>query len=84
MTRLALISRPSYFAIKILAIIIKYDKTIKGTQIDNKIIKISLLADDLTKIPTYLKSIENALNLQNSFLWYSNLNINIGKKEVNH
>ncbi len=68
MTRLALISRPSYFAIKILGIIIKYDKTIKGTQIDNKIIKISLLADDLTKIPTYLKSIENALNLQNSFL----------------
>ncbi len=36
--------------IKILANKIRYEKNIKGIKIDNKIIKLSMLADDLTLI----------------------------------
>ncbi len=47
--------------IEILANKIRYDKNIKGIKIDNKMIKINLLADDLTLILQDLKSIEYAL-----------------------
>ncbi len=37
--------------IEILANKIRYEKNIKGIKIDNKIIKLSMLVDDLTLIP---------------------------------
>ncbi len=50
-------------AIEVLAYKIRYDKNIKGIKIDNKMIKISLLTDNVTLILQDLKSIEYALKL---------------------
>ncbi len=54
-------------AIEVLANKIRFDKNIKGININNKTIKLSMLADDLTLIVTNLGSVENALKLLNKF-----------------
>ncbi len=71
-------------AIEILPNKIRYDKNIKEIKIDNKMIKISLLADDLIIIVQDLKSIECALKLLNKFSLGSGLIINIDKTNVKH
>ncbi len=58
---------------------IRYEKNIKGIEIDNKIIKLSMLADNLTLILQDLKSVENALKLLKNFNLYFGLRINIEK-----
>ncbi len=68
--------------IEILANKIRYDKNIKEIKIDDKMIKISLLADDLTLILQDLKSIEYALKLLNKFSLCSGLIINIEKAKA--
>ncbi len=70
--------------IEILANKIRYDKNIKGIKIDNTMIKISLLANDLTLILQDLKSIEYALKLLNKFSLCSGLIINIEKTKAKH
>ncbi len=54
-------------AIEVLANKIRNDTDIKGIKIDNKEIKISLLADDITLILKDLLSLENSLKPLNSF-----------------
>ncbi len=68
-------------AIKILANKIRHGKNINGIKIDKKTIKISLLADNLTLILKDLQSIENALELLNSFSLCFGLQINIEKNK---
>ncbi len=65
--------------IEILTNKIRYDTDITGIKNDNKIIKISLLADYVTLILQDLKSIEYALKLLNKFSLCSGLIINIEK-----
>ncbi len=65
--------------IQILVKKMRYEKNIKGIKIDNKIIKLSILADDLTLILQNLKSVENALKLLKTFSLCSGLRINIEK-----
>ncbi len=66
-------------AIEVLANKIRFEKNIKGININNKIIKLSILADDLTLILTNLVSFENALKLLNKFSQCSGLKINTNK-----
>ncbi len=69
--------------IEILANKIRFEKNIKGIKIDNKIIKLSMLADDLTLIILQdLKSVENALKLLKNFSLCSGLRINIAKTKA--
>ncbi len=68
--------------IEILANKIRYEKNINGIKIDNKIIKLSMLADDLTLILQDLKSVENALQLLKNFSLCSRLRINIEKTKA--
>ncbi len=64
-------------AIEVLASKIRYEKNITCLKIDNKIIKLTLLADDLTLILKDLLSVENALKLLRKFIHCSGLKINI-------
>ncbi len=66
-------------AIEILENKIRYEKNITGLKIDNKIIKLTLLADDLTLILKDLLVVENALKLLRKFSYCSGLKINIDK-----
>ncbi len=68
--------------IEILANKIRYEKNIKGIKIDNKIVKLSMLADDLTLILQDLKSVENALKLLKNVSFSSGLRINIEKNKA--
>ncbi len=54
-------------AIEVLANKIRFEKNIKGININNKTIKMSMLAYDLTLISTNVGSVENALKLLNKF-----------------
>ncbi len=58
---------------------ITYDKNIKESKINNKMIKISLLADDLTLTLQHIISIENALKLLNRLRFCLGLRMNIRK-----
>ena len=69
-------------SIEILANKLRHEKNIKGIKIDNTIIKLSMLADDLTLILQDLKSIANALKLLKSFSLCSGLTINTEKTKV--
>ncbi len=64
-------------AIEVLANKIKFEKDMKVININNKTIKLSMLADDLTLIITNLGSLENAVKLLNIFSQCSGLKINI-------
>ncbi len=66
-------------AIEVLANKIRFEKNLKGINNNNKTIKLSMLADDLTLILTILGSVENALKLLNEFSQCSGLKINIDK-----
>ncbi len=68
--------------IEILANKIKYVKNIKGIKIDNKIIKLRMLADDLTLILQDLKSVENVLKLLKNFSLCSGLRTNTEKTQA--
>ncbi len=52
-------------AIEFLANKLRYEKNIKGIKIENKIIKLSMLVDELTLILQDLKSIENIFWVNN-------------------
>ncbi len=69
-------------AINVLANKIRFEKNIKGININNKTIKLSMLADDLTLILTNLGSVENALKLLNKFSQCSGLKMNIDKTKA--
>ncbi len=69
-------------AIEILANKIRYEKNITGLKIDNKIIKLTLLADDLILILKDLLSVENVLKLLRKFSHCSGLKINIDKTKA--
>ncbi len=68
-------------AIEILENKIRYEKNITGLNIDNKIIRLTLVANDLTLILKDLLSVENGLKLL-SFSNCSRLKINIDKRKV--
>jgi len=70
--------------IETLANKIRDDPSIKGLVIDNKEIKISLLADDATCILADLKSLENILKLLKLFQHSSGLSINIDKTNAKY
>ncbi len=59
-------------ATEILANKMRYEKNIKGIKIDSKIIKLSMLADDLTLILKDLKSVENTLKLLKTLAYVLN------------
>ncbi len=62
-------------SIEVLANNIRINKEIKGIVIDNREIKISLLADDMTLILQDLKSVENTIKTLKRFpqmLWTKN------------
>ncbi len=69
-------------AIEILANKIRYEKNITGLKIDNKIIKLILLADDFTRILKDLLSVENDLKLLRKFSHCSGLKINIDETKA--
>ncbi len=64
-------------SIEILAYNIRNNKEIKGIIIDNREIKISLLADDMTLILQDLKSVENTIKTLKPFHKCYGLKINI-------
>ncbi len=70
-------------ALQTLACKVRNDNTIKGIQIDNKEIKISLLADDITIILADLISVKNSLTVLNIFTQCSGLKFNIDKYKLN-
>ncbi len=76
-TRLPPISIPLQHSNKI-----RYDINITGLKIDDKIIKQTLLADDLTLILKDLLSVENALKLLRKFSHCFGLKINIDKTKA--
>ncbi len=57
---------------------IRNDKKIKGIQIDNKEIKISFLADDITLIFSDLESVKYTINTLKHFYQCEGLKINVG------
>ncbi len=59
---------------------VRNDDTIKGIKIDNKEMKISLLADDITLILADLTSVKNTLTVLNRFTKCAGFKINIEKK----
>ncbi len=69
-------------AIEVLANKKSFEKRIKGININNKTIKLSMLADNLTLILTNLGSVENALKWLNKFSHCSGLKINIDKTKA--
>ncbi len=71
-------------ALETLACKVRNDKTIKGIKIDNKEIKISLLADDITMILADLISVKNSLTVLNIFTKCSGLNINLDKTHAKY
>ncbi len=64
-------------SLEILASKVRSDKDIKAIKIDNKEIKISLLADDITLLLHDLNSLKCSINLLKLFHQCSGLNINI-------
>ncbi len=71
-------------AIKLLANKIRNDLDIKGIKIDNKEIKIRLLADNITLILKDLLSLENLLKTFKLFQHCSGLKLNIDKTKAKH
>ena len=71
-------------ALETLACKIRKDPNIKGIKIDNKEIKISLLADDITLILHDHNSVKTSLNLLNKFTNCSGLKINIEKTKAKY
>ncbi len=63
---------------------VRNNKNIKGIQIDNKEIKISLLADDITLLLHDLKPVKCSINLLKLFHLCSGLNINIDKTQAKY
>jgi hypothetical protein len=70
--------------IEILANKIRSDPTIKGIQIDKKVIKISLLADDATCFLSDLASLDKLLKMLSLFHHCSGLKINIDKTQAKY
>ncbi len=60
------------------------DSNIKGIQIDNKEIKISLLADDITLILLNLDSVKNSLTVLKIFSNCAGLKFNVDKTKVKY
>jgi hypothetical protein len=71
-------------AIEILAIHVRNNSNIKGIQIGNQEIKISLLADDITLLLQDLNSIPQILNTLKKFHSCSGLKINIEKSNAKY
>ncbi len=67
----------------ILAIKIRNDIIIKGIKIDNKELKISLLADDITILRNDLSSVRSSLMILKMFHQCSGLNINVETHKLN-
>ncbi len=63
---------------------VRNDRTIKGIKIDNKEIKISLLADDIKMILADLMSVKNTLAVLTLFTNCSSLNFNLDKTQVKY
>ncbi len=74
----------AYLFIIALTCKVRNDNTIKGIQIDNKEIKISLLADDIIMILADLTFVKNSLTVLNIFTKCSGLNINIDKTQAKY
>ncbi len=70
--------------IEVLANKILNDPDIKGIKIDNKEIKISLLAEDITLILKDLSSLEDSLKTFKLFQHCSDLKLNIDKTKIKH
>ncbi len=71
-------------SIEVLANNIRYTKEIKGIIIDNREIKISLLADDMTLILQNLQSVENTITTLKPFHKCSGLKTNIEKTKAKY
>ncbi len=71
-------------ALETLANKIINDTNIKGIKIDNKEIKISLLADDITLILLDQNSVKHSLDVLNVFSQCAGLNINIDKTKAKY
>ena len=69
-------------AIELLAIEIRENETIKGIQINNSNIKLSIYADDMTGLVVGIASIKNLMNIINEFKSYSGLGVNEDKTEI--
>ncbi len=69
---------------EILANKVRHDKKIKGIKTDNKEIKISQLADDITLLLHDLKSVKCSINLLKLFHQCSGLNNNIDKTQAKY
>ncbi len=65
--RIPLLAYLFIIALETLACMVRNDNTIKGIQIDNKEIKISLLAVDITMILADLISVKKSLTVLNIF-----------------
>ncbi len=68
-------------SLEILANKVRNDKNMKGIKIDNKEIKISLLADDISLLLHDLELVKSSINLLKLFHQCSGLNINIDKTQ---
>ena len=68
--------------LEILAINIRVNKEIKGTQVDNEEIKLEIFADDLTVFLRNHTSLNVLLDTVNSFTLCSGLKINYEKTEI--
>ncbi len=71
-------------ALETLANKIRNEKNIKGIKIDNKEIKISLLADDITLILSELESIKVTIRILKSFEICAGLKINVDKSQAKY
>ncbi len=70
--------------LEILANKIRNDTNIKDIKINNKEIKISLLADDTTFLFLDLNSAKNSLTILKRFCYCSGLKINVGKTKAKY
>ncbi len=70
--------------LEILANKIRNDTNIKGIKINNKEIKISLLADDITLILFDLDSVQNSLTILKKFSNCSGPKINVDKAKAKY
>jgi exonuclease III len=71
-------------ALEMLACKLRNDKNIKGIKVDNKIIKISLLADDITLILSDLSSVKQSIHVLKCFARCSGLKINVDKTQAKY
>ena len=69
-------------AIELLAIEIRENENVKGIQINNTNIKLSMYADDMTGLVVGIPSIKRFMKIINDFKIYSGLGVNKDKTEL--